>query len=45
MAAILDEVRRFGPQEQRDDITLIVATWGPRYSKWSAPRPSRVEEC
>jgi serine phosphatase RsbU (regulator of sigma subunit) len=26
MTAILDEVRQFGPQEQRDDITLIVAT-------------------
>jgi serine phosphatase RsbU (regulator of sigma subunit)/predicted enzyme related to lactoylglutathione lyase len=25
VAAILDEVRRFSPQEQRDDITLIVA--------------------
>ena len=25
IAAILDEVRRFSPQEQRDDITLIVA--------------------
>jgi serine phosphatase RsbU (regulator of sigma subunit)/predicted enzyme related to lactoylglutathione lyase len=29
MTAILDEVRQFGPQEQRDDITLIVATCRP----------------
>jgi hypothetical protein len=29
MAAILTEVRQFGPQEQRDDITLIVATCRP----------------
>jgi len=26
VAAIVDEVRRFSPEEQRDDITLIVAT-------------------
>lgn len=25
VAAILDEVRRFSPHEQRDDVTLIVA--------------------
>jgi serine phosphatase RsbU (regulator of sigma subunit) len=25
MASIVDEVRRFGPHEQHDDLTLIVA--------------------
>jgi len=25
LAAIVDEVRRFSPHEQRDDITLIIA--------------------
>lgn len=27
LAAVVDEVRQFSPQEQQDDITLIVAKW------------------
>jgi serine phosphatase RsbU (regulator of sigma subunit) len=30
LSAIVDEVRRFNPDEQQDDITLIIAKCGAR---------------
>ena len=38
LAAIVDDVRRFSPQEQRDDITLIVAKCRQTVAKKQTPK-------